>query len=250
MVPGMSSTAAVSSELLCTLHRIHRQLTDLKSRLQRGPALIRAYKVNVTRTEEELQRVRQEAKTARIASDLKQGQLRDSEEKVKKLQDQLNTASSNREYDALRDQIKAAEMANSVLADEILEGMENLDGFGPIIDEATAALEKVKAEQTKASEKFVEEEPTIRGELARIEDQLAEAEAQLIEPFTTVYRRAVNSLGEEALSPVRGEFCANCNHKIPLNQVNLLLASELKEPTVCKSCASILYAPEDWRTNQ
>ena len=181
-----------------------------------------------------------------MASDAKQGQLRDNEEKVKKLQTQLNGASSNREYDALRDQIRAAEMANSVLSDEILEGMETLDGFGPKIEEATAALEKVKADQKKAEAKFAEEEPSIREDLARVEAQLAEAEAQLIEPFTTVYRRVLRSLSEEALSPVHGEYCSNCNHKVPLNQISILLAAEQKEPILCKSCGCILYAPEDW----
>jgi predicted nucleic acid-binding Zn-ribbon protein len=200
----------------------------------------------VAKAEQELERIREEAKAARMASDAKQGQLRDSEEKVKKLQDQLNTASSNREYDALKDQIQAAEMTNSVLADEILEGMESLDGFKSKIEEANAALEKAQADKKAAEAKFAEEEPSIRGDLANVEARLAEAEAHLVEPFTTVYRRAVKSLGEDALSSVEGEFCSNCNQKVPLNQINLLLAAELKEPTLCKSCACILYAPEDW----
>lgn len=242
----MSSTTTVSTEVLRTLHRIHRQLTDLKGRLRRGPALARAHETNVARAEQELQQVREKAKTARMASDAKQGQLRDNEEKVKKLQIQLNGASSNREYDLLRDQIKAAEMVNSVLADEILEGMETLDSFSPLIEKATAVLEKAKEEQAKGAEKFAQEEPTIREELARVEAQLVEAETHLIEPFTSVYRRVVKSLGENGLSPVRGEYCAHCNHKVPLNQVNLLLVAELKEPTLCKSCGSLLYAPEDW----
>lgn len=246
----MPSTATVSSDLLRTLHRIHRQLTDLKSRLRRGPALIRAHETNVAKAEQELECNREASKVARIASDKKQGQLRDNEEKVKKLQGQLNMASSNREYDAFRDQIKAAETTNNLLADEILEGMESLDSFGPVIDEAVAALENAKAEQDKATAKFAEEEPGIRDDLARVEAQLAEAEAQLIEPFTSVYHRALNALGEEALAPVRGQYCSNCNQKIPLNQVNLLLADELKEPTLCKSCGSLLYAPEDWHTTK
>ena len=246
----MSSTATISSDLLRTLHRIHRQLTDLQSRLRRGPALIRAHEANVAKSEQELERTQEEAKAARMASDKKQGQLRDNEEKVKKLQSQLNGASSNREYDALRDQIKAAEMANSVLADEILEGMESLDSFSPVIEEAAAALEKAKSEKEKAAAKFAEEEPGIREDLARVEAQLAEAEAHLVEPFTSVYRRAVKALGENALSPVHGEYCSNCNQKVPLNQVNLLLCTELKEPTLCKSCASLLYAPEDWHATK
>ena len=53
--------------------------------------------------------------------DLKASELRIADWKVK-----LNTCSSNKEYQTMNEQIAAAEMAGSVLADEILE----VDGEG------------------------------------------------------------------------------------------------------------------------
>ena len=45
---------AVPAELLETLHRIHRQLGDLRDRKERGPRQIRAREANVTKVEAEL----------------------------------------------------------------------------------------------------------------------------------------------------------------------------------------------------
>ena len=75
--------------------------------------------------------------------------FKEGEEKVKKLQTQLNTAASNREYQSLKEQIAAAEMANSVMADEVLEGLEKLDAFVGTIAEAEAEVAKVQAEREK-----------------------------------------------------------------------------------------------------
>ena len=44
----------VGADVLRTLHRIHRQLTDLNGRLQRGPKQTRACEANVADREERL----------------------------------------------------------------------------------------------------------------------------------------------------------------------------------------------------
>ena len=41
----------ISADVLRELHRIHRQLADLRERLDRGPRQIRAREANVTQSE-------------------------------------------------------------------------------------------------------------------------------------------------------------------------------------------------------
>ena len=125
----MSQTPNVSLAVLRTLHRIHRQLADLNEREDRGPRQIRANEANVAHREKELARVRDEGKAMRMAVDQKQLQLKTGEEKIKDHKRKLNAAASNREYQILKDQIAADEMANSVLEDEIIEALEKVDQF-------------------------------------------------------------------------------------------------------------------------
>ena len=121
----MSVTAAA----LRDLHRIHQQLADLRDRLERGPKQVRAREANVAQLEARLAETREKAKQTQMAVDRKQLDLKSGEQKVLDLRVKLNTANNNREYQALLEQIAAAEMAGSVLADEILESMERVDQF-------------------------------------------------------------------------------------------------------------------------
>ncbi len=113
-----------TAEALRELHRIHRQLTDVRERFERGPKQVRAREANLTRLGEELTKIQADVKAARVRADQKQLLLKSGEEKIKGLKAKLNAATSNREYQAIKDQIAADEMANSVLADETLEALE------------------------------------------------------------------------------------------------------------------------------
>ena len=241
----MSSQTNAITETLRTLHRIHRQLTDLQTRLRRGPQLITAHTNNVQRCKDGLAAAQDEAKKARMASDAKQGQLRDGEEKIKKLQTQLNTANSNREYQSFQEQIAATEMANSVLADEILEGLDSLDGFAEKVTEAETVLKKAEEQAAQTKKNIEADRPVIEGDIARLEAELKETEKGLLGEFKPLYDRAVAARGEQALAPLKGEYCLGCNHKVPLNAINKLLMTEPK-PLICQSCGRLLYVPEDW----
>ncbi|HLA83609.1 MAG TPA: phospholipase [Thermoguttaceae bacterium] len=241
----MSSQIHSATETLRTLHRLHRQLTDLKGRLRRGPQLVAAHQNNVQRCKNELAKAQDDAKHARMAADAKQGKLRDSEEKIKKLRIQLNTANSNREYQALLEQIAATEMTNSVMADEILEGLEKVDELAQKVTAAEDQLNKAVAQAAVTQKDTDTERPAIETDVARLEGELRETERGLPGDFKPLYERTVAVRGEAALAPLRGEYCLGCNHKVPLNDINKLLMPEPK-PLVCRACGRLLYVPEDW----
>ena len=144
----MSVTAAALREL----HRIHQQLADLRDRLERGPKQVRAREANVAQLEAKLAEARENAPSKRrwrsIASS---STSKSGEQKVVDLRVKLNAANSNREYQALLEQIAAAEMAGSVLSDEILEGMEKVDQLGLASKEAEKNLAAGKQEMEKAT---------------------------------------------------------------------------------------------------
>ena len=153
----MPEPQTVSTEILRTLHRIHRQLSDLNERLDRCPKRVRAAEANVAHRESLLAGAKKEEKDFRMALDQKQLQLKTSEGKVKELRIKLNTAQSNREYQTLSEQIQAAEMANSVLADEILEALDKVDEHKKKVARCESDLaaarqkqEKVRVEMSRA----------------------------------------------------------------------------------------------------
>ncbi|MCE5266938.1 MAG: hypothetical protein LLG00_03525 [Planctomycetaceae bacterium] len=237
----MSTASQNSTSVLRLLHRIQRQLADLHERLDRGPRQTHAAETNVKRCEEHVTQVKAEAKALRVAVDQKQLQLKTGEEKVKELRRKLNAASSNREYQALLDQIAADEMANSVLTDEILEAMEKADAFGKNITEAEGTLLAAKQKADEVRAEVAEQEPLLRGDVTRLEGELRQAETGLPEDVVELYRRIVRQKGEDALAVVENQCCTGCNQQITLNVYSHI---KLGQPVACKTCGRLLYLPE------
>jgi len=234
----MTMTAGTLREL----HRIHQQLNDLRERLARGPKQIKAREGNVVRLEESLAKAKADAKAARVAADHKQLLLKTGETKIEDLRRKLNACGSNREYQALVEQIAADEMTNSVLSDEILDGFERVDDLQKLVVEAEQTLARGKEELSKAQHASQEQQGLMQADAKRLEGELKEAEMNLPADLRDAYDRVVKSKGSDAMAQVDGEFCGGCFKQITANMHNALA---MHRAVFCLSCGRLLYLPED-----
>ena len=147
----------VAAETLQTLHRIHIQISDLRSRLERGPRVVAVAQTTVDNAQTTLEAQREAMKRARMASDEKQLQLKEREARVKDLDSKLGACSSNREFQALKEQIAADVQANSVLEDEILEAMEKLDEMAEQIRQQEQTLANAQQELDQVEGRVADE---------------------------------------------------------------------------------------------
>ncbi|MEX0818190.1 MAG: phospholipase, partial [Pirellulaceae bacterium] len=223
------------------LHRIHKQLTDLRGRLDRGPKQVAASEGAVRRMELDAEQAKQAQKKARIASDEKQLQLKSREMRIDDLKAKLNTANSNKEFQTLKDQIAADQQANLVLEDEILESLERLDLLAAKVKQADADLAAAKAEAAKVKSRIEGEHAGLESELARVLTELKEAEANLPAEYKADYARVARVRGEEALAEVDGEVCGGCYQMLTPNMMNDLY---LSKAVFCRSCGALLYLTE------
>lgn len=233
---------SVSASALAELHRIHKQLGDLRERKDRGPRQIKAREVNLVKQNEELSKLQAEQKAAKVRSDQKNLLLRSSEQKIEDLKVKLNQASSNREYQALKDQIAADQMAGSVLADEILEAMEKVDELAAHIAEQQKNIEAAKAEVAKATAAVREQAGMLDSEIARLEGELKQAEAKLPGDFLDTYKRLVKGKGEDAMAEAQGDFCGGCYQQLTPNNMAEL---QMSRAIVCRNCGRLVYKAED-----
>ena len=236
---AMPST--VPAAALRELHRLHGQLADLRARLERGPKQIVAHKSNVARLEGALAEAHERTKQTRVAADQKQLDLRASDARLKNWKSQLDSSSSTKEYQALAEQIAAAEMAASVLADEGLELMERVDELVAKGAEAERNLAAGRDELAKVSVQVEETAAALRDDIARLEADLAIAEKALPGEFKDDYRRVVRNKGADGLAPCEDSTCQGCGQSITLNMQNDL---RMSKPVFCKSCGCLLYTPE------
>ncbi len=238
------TSVEISAELLRSLHRIHRQLTDLRGQLDRGPRQIKAGETLVAGAAAAVEAIKDQQKKHKMAADAKQLTLKGRENRVLELQGKLNTAGSNKEFNLLKDQIAADEQANAVLADEIFESLEQLD---VVAEQLIAAQAEHAKQQSDHQARLIEinERMTLLGsELARVESELAETEKRIPAAVKNDYQRVVDAKGEEGLAPIDGESCGGCFQTLTTQMRDRLQLSQLVR---CPSCNAFLYLPENRR---
>ena len=229
---------SLSSEAIQELHHLHQRVADLRGRLEKGPRLIAAGQTNVARVEEELGNAKAIVKRAKANCDERQLQLKSNESRIEDLRGKLNAANSNKEYQALKEQIAADEMANSVLADEILEMFDKIEEHEGGVKAVEERLLATRQELDKVTARVSDEKAALERDLADFEQRLTTAEKVLPKDFKAEYDRVVRAKGSEALAPLEGETCGSCNVNVTLQMVNDVM---LARPVFCKSCGCLLY---------
>jgi predicted nucleic acid-binding Zn-ribbon protein len=232
---------AVTAESLRELHRIHRQLADLRERLERGPRQIKAREINVSKLTLAQSEAHETVQKTRIAADQKQLELKASEGRIDDWKTKLNSCSSNKEYQTLLEQIAAAEMAGSVLADEILEALERIDQLGVAVSGADELLKSGQGELLKCRNEVAEDTEIANRDISRLEIELAEAESNLPAEFKADYQRVIRGKGAEGMAEMEGQVCSGCGQQITLNMQNNLMMDKL---VFCTSCGCLLYLGE------
>ena len=232
---------AVSTAVLRELHRIHRQLGDLRDRLARGPRQVLAREANVEKLNQQLNNAEEKVQQLKLAVDSKQLDLKSGENKIADWKTKLNTCNSNKEFHALQEQIAAADMAGSVLADEILEGLEKIDQLEAAVVEARQQAEAGKEDLSRFQDSVSEEASVIGGDIERLERELGETEKQIPSDFRQDYLRVIRGKGAEGMAEVEDGVCLGCGQQITLNMQNDLL---LSKPIFCRACGCLLYMGE------
>ncbi|HBT77310.1 MAG TPA: hypothetical protein DEB39_10410 [Planctomycetaceae bacterium] len=231
--------------LIETLQRLQQQLADLRGRLRRGPMVIQAHAKTVNRLNENLEKRKAEHQRLLLAAKEKDRQMNAAETAIAKRKTQLAEAKTNKEFQALKKQIEADEVANSVLADETLEAMEKADKGSPKVTEAETELRKGIVLAEDAKKLFAQEEPVIRADIERLAAELKTFEKQLPSDFREVYDRLIgHNGGEEAIAVVvKNKYCGGCNQQVPINSLAQILQMK---PITCSCCGRLLFVPEDF----
>ena len=231
----MNST---STDTMSILHGILKKITDKQQQLERGPLRVRAHQQRVDGLNAEMETAQQNHRDSRMTADNKQLQLKTSETKLEELQTKLNTCNSNREYQALLEQIAADQMAGSVLEDEILDALETVDVLGEQVTLATKTVEEAKGRLSEEKTQVQAEAEVLRKEIEGLEAELAEAETSLPPEIRPDYDRIVKTRRDDSMASVNDGICEGCFQQITPNMIAQLA---LKESVLCTSCGRLLY---------
>lgn len=227
---------------LKALHQLHLQLHELKQQLERGPKLVKARQNAVLQKQTELDAQREKQKQLKMAADKKSLNLKTNEAKIVELGVKLNQAASNREFDIFRSQIQADKMANSVLEDEILGALEQVDASQTAIKTLEQELATCKSEESRVANEVAQKQAGLKSSIASLEGKIAVEEKILPGDVLIVYRRLVGAHGAGALAEVNNKVCSSCYVQLPPQTLVVLKSGQL---LFCKTCGRLLYPGDD-----
>ncbi len=230
----MSATTNSLSEL----HQLHLQLQDVQERLVRGPKQISARERFVETKKQEAEEVRAQHQKLKMDADARSLQLKTNEARIEELKLKLNTAASNKEFNIIKSQIEADEVANSVLEDEILEFLEKVDSSVAGVKSAEDAVSAAEQECERVAQQIAEQEPGLNSEAEKLSAAIREAESHLPATVGEQYRRLVQAHGAGAMAGVINSVCSNCHVTITPQMLVQLNSSHV---IFCKTCGRMLY---------
>ena len=222
---------------LFILHDLHLQLASVQDELNRGPRTVKVKENLLAKRQAELEVIKAQHTERRKLADQKNLQLKSSEAKLTDLRTKLNMCNSNREFDILKGQIAADEMANSVLEDEILDSMEQVDKIKTQIGDAEKLVAAAKDEIGKATEQAASAEAGLKEKAEKLKLAIAEAEIVLPDEVKLVYRRLVAAFGAEALAAVDKGVCTACYVSLSPQQFMEVRTGKI---TFCH-CGKLIY---------
>jgi predicted nucleic acid-binding Zn-ribbon protein len=189
------------------------------------------------------------AELEKIALDLQKAkkdaemELGSKEEGVKKLQGQLYSLKTNKEYNTMLQQISDGKADASRVEDKILEVMEKIE----------ISRKDVEAEKSRLSQEekvFNEQKNKVEEQLKEIDEKLKQLDVQRkrIEPeieksILGQYERILSNREGLAIVEVKNNICMGCNMLVPAQVVNSIKMYD--RIITCEVCNRMLFLNDE-----
>lgn len=223
------------------LQKIDHELYKLRKELSEFPALQKKAEEEFSRKKAAVKVAEDEQKAAQLKQKEKEMDLGSKEEKIKKLQSQLYSLKTNKEYQAMEMEIKGLKADDSLLEEDILR----------LFDAVEIAKTKVAAERAKVAEEekklkaglevLAKKQADIQARISALESRRKEQIPHADPKLLPQYERILQKREGLALVPVKNNSCGGCHMEFPAQMVHEIQMQD--KIIICESCARIIYWP-------
>lgn len=233
--------ASEMSLALSSLHVLLRQLAEAEAALAEGPRAVTIAEKQVAHAEQAIEEQKQTIKSSRRTADELNLKLKTKEAELAKFEGQLNTASSNKEYEITKGQITTAKASRAQMEETAFAAMEEIDTAQARLKELEAELVTRKKAVQEAKVAFDAQKPELESRTSSLLTQIKEAEKMIPGDGKAMYERLRKAHGPDALSVMEDGFCSVCSTKVTNQDMVRIRMSDFM---FCRDCGRILYFAE------
>ena len=225
------------------MQKLDTEIYALKGELEAKPAEIKALESSFEQMKKQLGELEKACLDLQKVRKDKELELAVKEEGIKKLQTQLYSLKTNKEYQTMLQQIQDAKADASLAEDKILEAMDKMELSKVEIDKENKRL-KVEEQAFSAEKKEIEGRiKEIDGRLEQLEAQRRQVTPNIDRKVLSQYERILASRDGLAIVAVRDNSCKGCNMFVPPQVINLIRMYE--RIITCEVCNRMLFIPDD-----
>jgi len=229
-------------KLLVELQGLDAQIFKLAREFESIPEEMKMMDDEFKEKTNSLKKLEDGLKALQVKRKEKEVDLETKENSIRKFQTQLYQIKTNKEYTVLEQEIARVKADNSLIEEDIIKILDQLDIENQRIVKEKELLKQEEAKIGERKKARQEDSKRIESELAELRNQRNALAGKVEKGILAKYEKIVSSKDGLAVVAVAHEACQGCFRVLPPQVINEI---RMKHDIIfCDNCARILYIEE------
>jgi len=230
-------------EVLKKVQEIDRELFLAEERLRDIPGERESIRQKLEMEKVHLKELETALKSLQLKQKEKELELGQKEGQVKKLDGQLSQVKTNKEYSALQQEIASLKADNSILEEDIIRILDEVEAAGIEVKKENERLKQVEKEYHLFEEDVNQKEKKLKNDIEKYRKDRENITAKIDPEVKERYDLVVRKKQGIGLARVHGDNCGACQMKLRPQVLNeVLLESAM---VTCENCSRFLYIEDE-----
>lgn len=235
----MAQTLSDQIRVLTELQKIDAKIFELRRSLEAFPAKKKAIETQLAAAKTRFAAAEDNLKKLQVKQKELENDVLTKENQAKKYQQQQAAVKTNQEYAALTKEIQNTAADKSLIEDQILKLMDEVEAEKKAIQDEKKVLAESEARVKQELDVIAKESASIAAEIETLSAGRKQHTPNVAPDTLAQYEKILTKRGGVALALLRGESCGGCGLAFPPQTVNEI---KMKESMIfCESCSRIVY---------
>ena len=231
-VQGILDVLRQAQEIDGEIYRFRQEIHQIPEEVHELTRTFESEKSHLLQLENQLKEIQLRQKK-------KEGELGEKETLVRKYNAQLTQVKTNKEYAALQQEIASLKADGSILEDEILDILEQVERNLKEVRQERERLTRAEKETEEKKKTLLQKAEELKSSLSTLSQKRVEVLKQVAPEARELYDKILEKKEGLALVAVIGDACGACRIELRPQTLNEV---KLKESLVlCDNCSRILY---------